>query len=201
MFRDRNRYYRGKDMIHQEKDDIAIVLDFLPNGYPLESKPIFKNPVVQLLGKQTMQLLDAVVRKEVHLKPLQEVYIGKGKREEIKHIIGRLNPKKLTETAKANLREIVAKLISENEKKYVEFFNKAQPLTTRMHSLELLPGLGKKHMWLILDQREEEPFKSFEDISERVKLHDPKKMIIDRVIHEIINPQEKHYIFVRRYYS
>jgi putative nucleotide binding protein len=33
-----------------------------------------------------------------------------------------------------------------------------------MHSLEILPGHGKKHMWEILDEREIEPFNSFDDL-------------------------------------
>jgi len=195
----RGRYRFNKPRVDEPRDEIAIVLDFLPNGYVLENKPIYKNPIAQLIGKQTLQLLDAIVKKEVHLKPLQEVYIGKGKREEIKHIIGKLDPKKLTETAKTNLKEVINKIIEENEDKYVDFFNKAPPLTTRMHSLELLPGLGKKHMWTIIEEREIQPFKSFEDLAKRAKLHDPKKMVVDRVIHEILNPDEKHYIFVRRF--
>jgi len=65
-----------------------------------------------------------------------------------------------------------------------------------MHQLELLPGLGKKHMWEIIEQRDEKPFESFEDIKKRVKLMpDPEKSVIKRIIHEI-EGQEKHFVFV-----
>ena len=64
-----------------------------------------------------------------------------------------------------------------------------------MHQLELLPGLGKKHMWEIIDERKFEPFKSFEDIKKRIKLMpDPKKIIINRILKEILG-NEKHHIF------
>lgn len=78
----------------------------------------------------------------------------------------------------------------------VEFFNKAQPLSTRMHQLELLPGVGKKHMWQIVEERHGEPFTSFEDIKKRVKLMpDPKKTIIRRILAEL-EGTEKYHLFV-----
>ena len=80
--------------------------------------------------------------------------------------------------------------------KFVDFFNKAQPISTRMHQLELLPGVGKKHMWEILEQRKEKPFESFEDIKKRVKLMpDPEKVIIKRILLET-EGKEKHKIFI-----
>ena len=88
--------------------------------------------------------------------------------------------------------------MEKEEKKFVDFFNKAQPLTTRMHTLELLPGLGKKHMWEILEQRDEKLFESFEEIKKRIKLiPDPKKIIIKRIFSELMG-EEKYNIFVER---
>ena len=62
--------------------------------------------------------------------------------------------------------------------------------------MELLPGLGKKHMWEIIDARREEPFKNYEDIKKRVKLMpDPQKVLIKRIMREL-EGKEKHNIFV-----
>ena len=71
------------------------------------------------------------------------------------------NRKKLTKTAESELKFVIEKLVKDNQAKFVEFFNKAQPLTTRMHQIELLPGLGKKHMWEIIEERKVKPFKDF----------------------------------------
>ena len=80
-------------------------------------------------------------------------------------------------------------------KQDLEFFNKAQPLSMRMHQLELLPGLGKKHMWEIIQNRRK-PFTSFEDIKARVKLlPDPMNIVIKRIYSEI-QGKEKYKIFV-----
>lgn len=179
------------------KEEWAIVLDFLPHGYPFETKPAhLKTPIVQALGKKHFVLLELVPRKGIFLQPHEEVYIGEGKREKIHHIAGKLTTDKLTATAKKELDYITKELVEADEKRFVDFFNKAQPLTTRMHQLELLPGLGKKHMWQILEARERKPFESFADLRKRVKLMpDPKKMIIKRIVQEL-SGQEKHRLFV-----
>ena len=182
----------------QDKEEKVVVLDFLPNGYSSDPRPMhMKTPIAQALGKEHFTLLELVPKKGIFLQPYEEVYIGEGKREKIHHIIGRLPVEKLTTTAKSELEYVIKDLVEKNEKRFVDFFNKAQPLTTRMHQLELLPGLGKKHMWEILERREEKLFESFEDIKKRVKLMpDPKKAIIKRILEEI-DGKEKHLIFIR----
>ena len=181
----------------ERKEEHAIVLDFLPNGYHYDERPMYmKNPIVQAMGKQHFVLLELVPKKGIHLQPLEEVYIGEGKRDKIHHIVGKIPVSKLTATAKSGLEFVVKEIVKKNEKKFVDFFNKAQPLSTRMHQLELLPGLGKKHMWQIIEIREEKPFESFADMKNRVKLMpDPEKMVVKRITREL-EGAEKHKIFV-----
>lgn len=178
------------------REEVAIVLDFLPNGYPFDKRPSHKKTaVVQAVGKQFFTLLELVPKKGVFVQPYEEVYIGEGKRDKIHHIMGKLEISRLTATARAELEFVVKDIVEKNEKEFVDFFNRAQPLTTRMHQLELLPGLGKKHMWEILEARKEKPFDSFADIKKRVKLMpDPEKTIIRRILNEI-EGKEKHRIF------
>ena len=183
--------------IRKEKEETAVVLDFLPNGYHFDDRPMhLKNPMVQALGKKHFTLLELVPKKGIHLQPYEEVYIGEGKRDKIHHIVGKLPLNRLTETAKDSLEAVVEEIITKEEKNFVDFFNRAGPLSTRMHQLELLPGLGKKHMWEMLEARKEKPFESFDDVKKRVKLMpDPKKIIARRILLEI-QKQEKHKIFV-----
>jgi len=188
-----------KPQIRRPREEKAIILDFLPNGYPFDTRPMHqKTPIAQALGQEHFTLLELVPKKGVFLQPYDEVYIGEGKREKIHHIIGKLPIERLTATAKSELEFVVKDMVKKNEKKFVEFFNKAQPLTTRMHQLELIPGLGKKHMWEILEARKEKPFESFDDLKKRVKLMpDPEKAVIKRIVSEI-QGKEKHLIFVER---
>ena len=179
------------------KEDNAVVLDFLPNGYPFDQRPSHrKTAIVQALGKDHFTLLELVPKKGVFVQPYEEAYIGEGKREKIHHILGKLPLDRLTATAKTELEFVIKDMIQKDEKRFVSFFNTARPLTTRMHQLELLPGLGKKHMWEILEARKDKVFESFSDIKKRVKLMpSPEKIILRRILAEI-SGKEKHRIFV-----
>lgn len=179
------------------REEKAIVLDFLPNGYPFDNRPShLKNSIAQAIGKDHFVLLELVPKKDIYLQPHEEVYIGDGKRDKVHHILGKIPTSKLTETAKSELSFVIKESIMHNEARFVDFFNKAQPLSTRMHQLELLPGLGKKHMWEIIEERKGNPFKDFNDIKKRVKLMpDPEKVIMKRVLQEL-EGVEKHNIFV-----
>ena len=181
------------------REEQAIVLDFLPNGYPFEKKNWqVSTPIIQALGKKHFVLLELVPKKETELQLNEEVYIGEGKRDKIHHINGRLQPEKLTSTAKSELEFVIKDLVKQDEKRFIDFFNNAQPLSTRMHSLELLPGMGKKRMWEILEARDEKLFENFEDFKKRVKLlPDSEKAIIKRIIDEVTT-QQKHNLFVDR---
>jgi putative nucleotide binding protein len=181
----------------EDKEEYAVVLDFLPNGYAFDTRPMFrKTPIVQAIGKKFFSLLELVPKKDIFLQPHEEVYIGEGKRDKIHHIVGKISSAKLTQTAKSELENFVKEAVEKDEKRFVEFFNKAQPLTTRMHQLELLPGLGKKHMWEILEARKDKLFESFEDLKKRVKLMpDPKKIVVKRILDELTG-EEKHRIFI-----
>lgn len=180
------------------KEDHAVVLDFLPNGYPFDKRPVhIKTAIAQAIGKNSLVLLELVPKKDTFLQPHEEVYIGEGKRDKIHHIAGRINITKLTGTARKELDFIIEDMIKKDEKRFIEFFNKAGPINTRMHQLELLPGIGKRHMLSILEAREEKPFESFKDIKERVSLlPDPDKAIIRRIILEL-EGNEKHCLFIR----
>jgi putative nucleotide binding protein len=179
------------------KEEKAIVLDFLPNGYPFDTRPMHKKtPIAQALGKEHFILLELVPKKNIFLQPYEEVYMGEGKRDKIHHIIGKISPDKLTQTAQTELEAIIIDLVNKDEQKFVDFFNKAAPINIRKHQIELLPGVGKKHMQDILEKRSEKLFESFEDIRTRVKLiPDPKKLIIKRILIEI-RGEDKHRLFL-----
>ena len=176
-----------------EKEEYAIILEYLPNGYPLEKKMM---PIAQAIGEINLVLLELVPRRGESLELGERVYIGEGKREKIYYILGRLHREKLTEAAKDQLQEFIDKIVKAREKIFVEFFNKAEAINKRMHQIELLPGFGKKHMQEILKQRKEEEYNSFLDMKERIQnLPDPEKAIQKRIIQELTE-FERHRLFV-----
>ncbi|HLD37365.1 MAG TPA: DUF655 domain-containing protein [Candidatus Nanoarchaeia archaeon] len=176
-----------------EKEEYAIILDYLPNGYPLEGKMM---PIAQAIGEKNFSLLQLVPRRGISLQLKEKVYIGEGKRDKIYYIFGRLPREKLTETAKSQIEEFVEKVVKDDEKKFVDFFNKADAINTRLHQLELLPGFGKKHMNEVLSERKEKEFSSFEDIKKRLPhLPDARKAVEKRIIQELTE-MERHNLFV-----
>lgn len=181
-------------MMNMEKEETAIILDYLPNGYPLERKMM---PIAQAIGKKNLILLELVPRRGVSLDVGEEVYIGEGKRDKVYYILGRLHREKLTESAKNQLQELIEKIVKEREKELVDFFNKSDAINKRLHQIELLPGFGKRHMQEILNQRKEKEFESFEDMKNRIQnLPDPEKAIQKRILTELIN-MERHNLFVK----
>ncbi len=174
-------------------EEYAIILDYLPLGYVKEGIPTYKRkPVAQAVGKEEFTLLELIPKEDVTLDIHQKVYIGSGKREEISRINRRLKYDDLTSTAKVELNYVIEEIIKAKEDKFIEFFNEAGPISTRLHQLELLPGIGKKHMWDIIKARKEKPFENFDDVKKRVPmLADPLKLISKRILLELDAAKDK----------
>ncbi|MEN6592072.1 MAG: DUF655 domain-containing protein [Methanobacterium sp.] len=185
-------------------EDYAIILDYLPIGYVKEDVPSFKKkPVAQAIGIEEFTLLELIPKENVNLDIHEKVYIGAGKREKIARVNRRLKYDKLTATAKLELNYVIEEIIKEHEDRFVRFFNEAGPISTRLHQIELLPGIGKKHMWDILNARKQKEFESYQDIKERVPmLADPVKLISKRILLELEGSSDrkgkrKYTIFTR----
>lgn len=186
-----------RERFHQQVyEEYAYVIDYLPYGRPGLRLKRRAGAVVQLIGEEHFTLLEAVVREGVMLKPAERVYIGKDPREEILYIIGRMSYEELTANAKMELENVIEKIVLSREKYFVNFFNTAKPITPRMHALELIPGIGKKYMWKILEEREKKPFESFQDLQKRTGIPSPVKLIAKRIIEEL-SSDCKYRLFTR----
>ena len=187
-----------------KKEENAVVLDCLSRGYVKSDMSKFGGkPIAQAIGKEKFTLLELAPKNGVDLEIQDTVYIGKGKRDKIYRVLGKLDYENLTATSRIELDYAIRDIVEENEEKYVKFFNEADSVSTRMHSLELIPGIGKKYMWDIIKAREQKPFESFEDISERLPtLADPAAMIVNRVKQELDTTKpkrgkNKYYLFTQ----
>ena len=187
---------------HREKEsrqlyeENAYVLDYLRFGKPGTRGKFRAGAVVQMIGESYFTLLEANVRPGSDIRPLDRVYVGKESREEIAYILGRIGYDELTGNARMELDRAIEKIVLGKEKWFVDFFNTAQPVTPRMHALELIPGIGKKYMWNILDGRDKKPFESFEDLQNRVNIPSPSKLITKRIIEEL-SGESKYRLFTR----
>jgi len=182
----------------KKRETYARVLDYLPYGHPGDSRPVYqKKPLVQAVGEDKFVLMELSPKKDKIPGVYERVYIGEGEREVIDHVVKRLRYKELTPTAKVELSYILEKIVKEDEERFIRTFNEAKPITTRLHTLDLLPGVGKKLMWAIVEERKKGAFSDFEDLTKRVKgLHHPEKTIAKRIEDEIMEEGAKYKIFI-----
>jgi putative nucleotide binding protein len=165
-------------------EEFAYVLDFIPNGKSIIIRER-QGPLAQAIGEERLTLLEILAVEGATFLPGEKIPIGKENRDKIVSVLGKLNYDELSNEAKNELVGVLEKMIRQNEKKYVDYFNELQPITPRLHALELIPGIGKTFMHHILSERDKRKFESFEDLEKRIGIRDPAKLIAKRVIEEL----------------
>lgn len=196
---DSDEFVFGSRVTHTQQtkktENNALVLDYLPEGRDFGSKK--REPIIQCIGDKWFTLLEVVPRKHGDFPQFSEIQLPRSEKSNsgvIRYIKQRISVDNLTNTAYEALEEAILRIVNKNERRFVAFFNRAQPITNRIHSLQLIPGIGKKLMWEFLQVRKQLPFVSFQDIEERVKISDIRKMLVKRILLEL-EGEEKHYLF------
>jgi putative nucleotide binding protein len=177
-------------------EEYAYVLDFLPYGRSSDKSRHLVVPSVQIMGEQHFTLLEAELKVGATVVVPERIYIGRDRREKVDRILSRISYDQLTANAKSEVTPLIDELVKKQEKRFVDFFNNSQPVTPRMHSLELLPGIGKKSMWTIVNTRERKPFTGYKDIEERTGLTDVQRTLAKRIFEEL-STESKYRIFTR----
>lgn len=179
-----------------KREEVARVLDYLPYGRSPDSRSYQKQPLVQAVGETNFVPMEMTPKAGVVPAAGTRVYIGSGERDLIDHVNRRIDYAELSNSAKLELPFQIQNIVLDNEARFIRYFNDAGPISTRMHALELLPGIGKKLMWAVLNERRKGPFKSFTDLTERIKgLHNPEKLIAKRVEDELMDDKIKYRVF------
>jgi putative nucleotide binding protein len=185
--------------LHSQKkyEEYAYVLDFVQRG---KSKIIKgrEGPILEGIGEDRLTLLEILALDGVDLDVGERISIGKEGRTKIVSVLGKLTYEELSNEARGELESVVELLVKNNEKKYVDIFNSLQPVTPRLHALELIPGIGKTFMYQILNERDRQPFKSFDELQERIGLREPGKLIAKRIVEEV-SGGSRVTLFIRRY--
>nr|WP_304765288.1 DUF655 domain-containing protein [Candidatus Burarchaeum sp.] len=175
-------------------EEKAVVIDYLPLG---KSTDMTKQSIAQLLGMSYFTLLEATLKPASSLSIGEVVNVGKENRDKVEHIKGRITYDQLTTGAKNELKTAIRIVIMSREPDFVNFYNKSGAITMRVNQLALLPGIGKKHLEAIINERERKPFESMADITKRVSLlPDPANLLVQRIEQEL-HGDEQHYLFVR----
>ncbi|MFX1420582.1 MAG: DUF655 domain-containing protein, partial [Promethearchaeota archaeon] len=114
--------------------------------------------------------------------------------EKLREVLKKIDYNDLTSTSKALIQPILEKEVLKFEEEFINFFNNSTSITPRMHALKLLPGIGQKHMWEILEARDRQRFGTFQDIADRTSISNPAKLIAQRIIKEL-QRDVKYYLF------
>jgi putative nucleotide binding protein len=185
-------------MLPSEKryEEFAYVLDFVPRGKSAIIKGR-EGPLVQALGEERLTLLELLAAENQDFETGEKLRIGREGRAKILSVFGKLAYEDLTSEAKSQLLGVCEIIVKSNEARYVAYFNELQPLTPRLHGLELIPGIGKTFMKAIIEIREKKPFVSFDDIQNRVGLREPAKLVAKRIAEELTGASRVN-IFVKK---
>lgn len=181
-------------------EDYAYVLDYLPQGHP-DNKRFKREPIAFGLGESGFKILELIPKETESLEIGERLYIGKDMdlRKKIMHVKRRISYDEMTTTAQKEVMYVIEEIVKQNEERFVKFYNEAHAISTRYHMLELLPGLGKKTMWAIIDERDKSPFLSFKNMADRVSaVHQPEKLIIKRIMLELSDTTQKYHLFVMK---
>ena len=175
----------------------VIILDILLHGHPEEDKPSWsKTPISQVLTFPDFVLYEVKCNKESDIKVQQkstyEEFLNQNK---LREVIKKIDYKDLTNTSKALIQPILESEVLNYEEDFINFFNNSTSITPRMHSLKLLPGVGQKHMWEIIEARNRQKFTTFQDISDRTSMSHPAKQVAMRIIKELQREGVKYYLF------
>ena len=153
--------------------------------------------IVIALGEERLTLLEILGIENSTFDIGERVYIGKEGRTKVQSVLGKMDYGKTSDSTKNEIPKVVESIITKNEKKFVDYINNAQPLTPRTHALELIPGIGKTYMNVIIKEREKEPFQSYHDIEERAGLKEPIRHLTERIVEEI-SGEARMNLFVKR---
>lgn len=177
-------------------EEYAYVLDYTQRGKSATVRGR-EGLIVQGIGEEHLTLLELLGVQNMNFEVGERVYIGREGRDKVISVLGRLDYEYISQSAKNDLPAIVEKIVLQNEKRFIDHINNAQPVTPRIHALELIPGIGKTYMLTIIREREKRKFDSFADLQTRVGLRDPAKLIVKRIVDEIAG-QARMNLFVRK---
>ena len=178
----------------------AVVLDYLAHGTSDDGRPQYeKSPAGYAMGIDDFTLYEVAFDEDARLTIGTTVIVDPPAERDVVSASRTVEYDELSSGAQTELEYVVRDLLEEEEQRFVDFYNEAQPITLRLHQLNLLPGIGEKLRNAIIDERKRGPFESFEDLEERVSgLHDPEEIIVERILEELQDQDLKYRTFVGR---
>jgi putative nucleotide binding protein len=165
--------------------EYAVVLDYLPHGRPDDDRPQYKKPPLAYgIGESAFRLVELTLADDADVGIGDRVVIEPADDRESVERLRDIDYGDLSNSAVSELDYVVEEIVEREEQRFVDFYNDAQPITLRNN---------------VLEERKRKPFESFAELEERVSgLHNPKDVLVDRIIEELRDDDLKYKTFVRR---
>ncbi|MFB6071667.1 MAG: DUF655 domain-containing protein [Halobacterium sp.] len=181
-----------------DDEEFAVVLDYLAHGRSDGGRDYSDGALAYAVSVEDFALYELQLEPDADISILDRVRIRPDFDEGIErgHVV---DYDDLSDGARSELDYVVEDVVDENEQRFVDFYNDAQPISLRLHQLNLLPGIGDKLRDNVLDERKRHgPFESFEDVADRVDgLHNPREVIVERILDEMREEDLKYHNFAR----
>ena len=177
-------------------EEYAYVLDFNPRGKSSTVRGR-EGIIITAIGEDRLTILEILGIPNSTFDVGERIYIGKEGRTKVLSVLGKLEYEQISSSAQSELRGVVDNIVTHNETRFVDYLNNARPLTPRIHALELIPGIGKTYMKIMLEEREKKKFQSYADLQERVGFKEPVKHISERIMDEITGESRMN-LFVKK---
>ncbi|MFX0185143.1 MAG: DUF655 domain-containing protein [Candidatus Hodarchaeota archaeon] len=174
----------------------AVVIDFYPHGKSFSQRRSEDyNPLATVVTTDRFQFFDVILIPGSNFLINDRIKLTTRNKRILKLKVLQFN--QLTSSALEILPKTIKNIVKTTEPRFVSFLNQAHPLTTQMHQLQLLPGIGHKRMWNILEERKNTPFTSFSDFTERTGISDPVTIFFNRIIIEL-EESPKYRLFTKK---
>ena len=165
-------------------EEHAYVLDFKSRGKSITVRGR-TGVIVNAIGEERLALLEILGVENSTFDVGERIYIGKEGRTKVKSVLGKIDYTKMSILTQNEIPRIIELIVTKNEKRFVDYLNNAQPLTPRVHALELIPGIGKTYLNVMLQEREKKLFESYSDMEKRTGFKEPIKHLSQRILEEI----------------
>lgn len=173
----------------------SVVIDFYPQGKSLSHRRSGDyNPLAVVITTDWFQFFDVILIVGSEISVSDTLMLKQSNIHILR--VTQLRYDQLSSSALDILPVAIKEIIATNESRFITFLNQAHPLTTQMHQLQLLPGIGQKRLWSILKNRKNKFFTSFSDFTKRTGISDPMSMFSNRILLEL-EESMKYYLFTK----
>lgn len=194
-----NNRERDSSSRRQKKyEETALVLDIIEGEVNTRNDKYKGQTIVQAIGTNYFSLLEIIPTDEIQsVRLMDEIVLGKEERAVVETIIGRISVNKLSNVAESSLEESIEKILDLKRERFVSWLNNAPAISIRLHSYQVINGIGPKGMKAALEARKQKEFASFEDFEERSGISNIKGLLKQRIFEELTDEEEKYHLFTR----